>query len=633
MANFSQDPALRIAEAITKQYVGVRLQMAVPVLDADWNLLEDLRRAELETLGGLFIGSGVPPGSDGFRISAIAQENDFAIQPGLLLARGKLTRNDVLVRYTTQPNFTAAMALSTPLSPKSFVVYLDVSEREVDSQEDVGLVDARIGVETAVRLKREWTVRVARDPEDIPALEAPALGHVHVRLARLNRPANSGTITANMIVDLRDTQLSVQRRVEVRNNAGTVVVDNPRFALMLTTARNNFLSLIRYLTTQFNGIVAPLTAGEILGLEAANHVAHTAQAGLAQLNALTLANRGALAFLRQLYDAQQNFMLVWRDHVLQLGTTTKKYASYNVFITRLNDRLNSQVVPDIPLTGLLPAINAENLNAATDTQEEINRLVGAAAAVIARGSIQIVYAVAPPGILTAGAVAQFQFRVRSNTTQADSYTVSILPEVVPPAVGWPRVLVDAAGNPIPNNKIAVGPSGTETTLFVNVTPQAAPANMGLQLRVVSDSNPAELDQISTLLTLAVGQPAPPPETAIEFQIVAVAGGTLDTATGAVRVDAVNTPCAISIRVFNRTTQSPQFTLSAGEVPGTRVGTWTVARLGPDTVTINGGASAQPGGIQVTATSTPANVQVRYVASATISGAPVTSQIVIPVITP
>ena len=188
-------------------------------------------------------------------------------------------------------------------------------------------------------------------------------------------------------------------------------------------------------------------------------------------------------------------MTVWKDVVLQLGTSVKKYASYQSFVERLDDRLNDPTVNT--LIGLLPALNAGNLRAAVDMQEEIVRLIGTAAATIARGSIVVSYVNAPPGNLTTGQVARFEFRIRSFTTQADSFTVRVLPNA-----GWPRVLVDNLGNPVPNNKVPVGPAGTQSTIFINVTPQTGTS--GLQLNVVSDSNPAEIDQFTGLLTLDPG---------------------------------------------------------------------------------------------------------------------------------
>jgi hypothetical protein len=631
MGNFSQDPTVRAADAIAKQYVGVRIQQAVPLLDADWNLLDDIRRSELEAFGRLFIGSGVPAGSDGFNITAVAQPNDFAIGAGLCLVGGKTARNDADVRYTTQPNFgnptlvPPLAALTPPATNKPFLVVLDVWDREVDSDEDPALIDGRIGVETAVRLKREWAVRVFREPEDLPLVAAPPAGHAFLRLARINRQAGNATITAAMIVDLRDTQVTVLRKIEVRDGAGNIIVDNPRFQLMLEATRNNIQAFVRYITTQFNAIFVALAGGEVLGLEAAMHVAHTVEAGLAQIHAQTMANRGAVNFLRQLYQAEQTFMTVWRDVVLQLGTAPKKYASYQSFVNSLNARLNDAAVG--PLTGLLPALNAGNLLAAVDMQEEIARLIGTAAATIARGSIQVSYVNAPPGNLTTGQIARFEFRVRSFTTQADSYTVTVLP----PA-GWPRVVVDSAGNPVPGNKVPIGPAGSETTIFVNVTVQTGSSD--LQLRVVSDSNPAEIDQVTGLLTLTQGQPAPLGEDKIQFQLENPFRLTINPATGVATVSRppAPQPASIGVRIFNNTGQTATFNVTVDVVPGTAVGTWTIALLGPAiTPAIAHGASLRPGGINITAGADAVSVQARYIVSTTIAGATVTSQIIVPIV--
>src|SRR5262249_52852438 len=154
---------------------------------------------------------------------------------GLCIVRGKLTENNADVSYARQPNFAApnvfppVTALNTPPAHKSFITYLDVWEHEGDSQKDPALVDSRIGIETAIRLKRDWVVRVARIPEDLPVLSAPPPGHVFLRLAQINRKAANSAITADMIVDLRDTQLSILRKILVLDGAGNILVDNNRF--------------------------------------------------------------------------------------------------------------------------------------------------------------------------------------------------------------------------------------------------------------------------------------------------------------------------------------------------------------------------------------------------------------------
>ncbi len=72
MGNFSNDPQSKLQKSLSRHYVGVRLQQGVPVLDADWNELEDLRRWELWSLLKWFIGNGVPENNSGFKIVAVA---------------------------------------------------------------------------------------------------------------------------------------------------------------------------------------------------------------------------------------------------------------------------------------------------------------------------------------------------------------------------------------------------------------------------------------------------------------------------------------------------------------------------------------------------------------------------------
>ncbi len=47
------------------RYVGVRLQQGVPIVDADWNEMEDVRKFELRAYLKWFVGNGIPEGNDG----------------------------------------------------------------------------------------------------------------------------------------------------------------------------------------------------------------------------------------------------------------------------------------------------------------------------------------------------------------------------------------------------------------------------------------------------------------------------------------------------------------------------------------------------------------------------------------
>src|SRR5262249_11150751 len=139
---------------------------------------------------------------------------------------------------------------------------------------------------------------------------------------------------------------------------------------------------------------------------------------------------------------------------------------------------------------------------------------------------------------------------------------------------WPRLLVDpTTDNPIPGNKVTVPASGGEATLFIDVTVQAGSSQ--LQVQVVSDSNPAEITQISTLLTLTAGQPAPPTEDKIQFALESPFQSTIQNGILQLSRPPAPQPGAIAVRIFNSIGQDANFDLAASIVPGTAVGTWTV----------------------------------------------------------
>ncbi|SCY82420.1 DUF6519 domain-containing protein [Desulfoluna spongiiphila] len=233
MGNFSRDTFDRL-----NRYVGVRLQQGVPLVDADWNEQEDIRKYELQAFLKWFVGNGVPQGNDGFEIlSASGTPNDFVIRggdgtaegAGRCLVEGMDVLNTANLRFTHQPLMkTPALAdqwgvdpiapLTTPRTARKDTVYLDVWEREVDSDEDDALVNPAIGLETCMRIKREWAVRVAEGSLYPPN---PTGGHAFYPIARLTRPAGKQTITAAQITDLRSTGIRLSNLSdEIRDARG-----------------------------------------------------------------------------------------------------------------------------------------------------------------------------------------------------------------------------------------------------------------------------------------------------------------------------------------------------------------------------------------------------------------------------
>lgn len=337
MGDFSRDTFDRL-----KHYVGVRLQQGVPLLDADWNETDDIRRYEVQAFLKWFVGDGVPAGNDGFRIAPLAgggvntvrlasrsngpgvtsvavdvagstaaaalgftatnrqvsrpaapalltgdatqpfaltvgmtlkisadgaapqtvtftaagfanigaataaevvavinaaatrvaasagPGNDFVITggdgtadgAGRCLVDGRDAVHEGRLTYTSQPLFVnpalaaawdvpALPVLTAPQSFRVDLVFLDLWDREVRSNEDDSLVNPNVGVETAVRLRREWTVRVREGSNQLPAPgnSDHRPGHSYLPLAFLIRPLGVPTILTNALTDLRARNL------------------------------------------------------------------------------------------------------------------------------------------------------------------------------------------------------------------------------------------------------------------------------------------------------------------------------------------------------------------------------------------------------------------------------------------
>src|SRR5262245_14362004 len=148
-----------------KNYVGVRLQQGVPLVDADWNELNDVVRQDLYNGLSAVCPDGVTRLSStntayAFSVGFSGTANDFFIVPGTAIIGGRPAQLPPGVfTYAGQPWTDATRAardgvpviqpLTTPTATRSDLVYLDVWEREVGQAEDTDLVNPSIGVETA----------------------------------------------------------------------------------------------------------------------------------------------------------------------------------------------------------------------------------------------------------------------------------------------------------------------------------------------------------------------------------------------------------------------------------------------------------------------------------------------------
>ena len=94
-----------------------------------------------------------------------------------------------------------------------YYVYLDVWEREVDGTEDDRIINKAIGIETCLRIKLEWVVRVAG--KGMKTEEKP--GHGYYTLAEFTAPETGVTLPDSHVLSLRRTDLAVLSRKSVEN--------------------------------------------------------------------------------------------------------------------------------------------------------------------------------------------------------------------------------------------------------------------------------------------------------------------------------------------------------------------------------------------------------------------------------
>jgi hypothetical protein len=221
MGDFSISPTRSLAENLAKGYIGVHIQQGVPLRDEDLNLLGDLVLAAARIVAAGYIGNGVAAGRDGFRIRGEDLDNDLAIRAGAGGAAGSCLVDGVEVvveeplRYGEQDDVDDLTAPSgAQPNPRTDIVFLDVWLADVSSDDDVTLNNpADVGVQTSTRIRPTWRVRVAEGSDVTPGaalpMPEPAVGHAHYPLARLVRPRDEVRITADMVTDLRQRNLTV----------------------------------------------------------------------------------------------------------------------------------------------------------------------------------------------------------------------------------------------------------------------------------------------------------------------------------------------------------------------------------------------------------------------------------------
>ncbi|MBI5936918.1 MAG: hypothetical protein HY850_03630 [Betaproteobacteria bacterium] len=177
-------------------YSGVYLQQGRMILDADWNELTDIQKAQLAnalrdaisgTTGAAGDIAGGSPRAGGLKIAANpAGSANIFIQPGALYVEGvaaRLPGTDPLA-VNAQPEYPIPLQSSSSYTGMSLYLYADVWERNVTALEQSNLMDAAMhGADTATRsqtmLQAKWCATSIK-PMD-PA-QNPAMGNAPLKL-------------------------------------------------------------------------------------------------------------------------------------------------------------------------------------------------------------------------------------------------------------------------------------------------------------------------------------------------------------------------------------------------------------------------------------------------------------------
>ncbi|MBD1836297.1 hypothetical protein H6F61_27345 [Cyanobacteria bacterium FACHB-472] len=340
MGNFSRDTFDPL-----KRYVSVRLQQGVPLLDADWNEMDDIHRSELRTFIKWFIGNGIPANSDGskndaFRIAAmptpdsenfriladgsndgsgtnrclvdgvdvfITQDIAFKAQP---LHENYSGRNLRVAPDAIPVDPNAPKIKSIPTTAGSYLVYLDVWEWEVNASVDKShLVNELLGVETCVRLKRAWVVRVFRAGE-----ESRLPNHSYYLLATIARQTDGAVIAPEHITDQRRTGINLSKylKTPIYAEQGSTVVDNQALSSLFTQVRNTLRNRLANQTLFVNA--APSDLDRTLVYFTLQDIFQVCTSGVTQVLTNNVNISDVLQLMLLLAEAQENFLTTIDQH-------------------------------------------------------------------------------------------------------------------------------------------------------------------------------------------------------------------------------------------------------------------------------------------------------------------------------
>lgn len=602
MGDYSREPGSRFQESIAKHYVGVRLQQGVPLLDADWNESEDIRKYEVQEFIRQFIGDCVPDANDGFRIKALAgggvgtivlqaissvdelttidivlgmstaadvlgflsphthsqrwgsspamltgnAVEPFILSEGLTLTIqvnngpeqtaiftsddfdniGQATADEVIdvliasfagvnisagtgndflihggggllesagrmlvdgsevyiesgISYTTQ-----ALYLNTSLAQKwgvdplpkltestvperPDIVYLDVWEREVGAEEDINIIQAAIGIETARRLRREWVVRVTENALDLSGITRLP-GHSYTPIARLLRPQATGdAINSDAFFDLRRTRINVAKylKTPIYVVRGTSIVTADDFAEVLEVLRSILIQ--RFQQRIFIFSMGDLYDFHVVRLAMEEILTFAAYAAM-QARTGNYNNDDGLTAFNEVHRLQQEFVRVV-DEYGNVGNVAQPFIdAYTALL-------------DGPAPSLQDALVNHDMIAAVDAQQAINEWLNEAIRDLPSGSVlAAIDSVDPTTALAVNVPFNITYSIESrvvSSRERENFNISVTTAA---PTSWDYALS--------TDELTLDSDGGTDTVVLTVTPRVGGASAIFHLTVAAARN-------------------------------------------------------------------------------------------------------------------------------------------------
>lgn len=179
----------------SKQYDKVILQQGVPVTDYDFNEMQDIQRLKLRRIIKELMGDGAI--GDAFRCTQAATPNNT-----ILVSKGALYISGYRV-YVGQ-DVTVTLPAAPTSGTRVDMVYIEVTEQEIDSVKDPEIKHPRLTLEPTRRIQISSAVKVGAT---VPLDTATA---TYYKIAEVNRTANNNAITNANIVDKRSVKATFE---------------------------------------------------------------------------------------------------------------------------------------------------------------------------------------------------------------------------------------------------------------------------------------------------------------------------------------------------------------------------------------------------------------------------------------